>query len=273
MCERNRTLSCLPAVVIPDHIKILAVEDAERFAGVQDLDRSVASVDFEIVPHAIAPLRFGVAIEDGINVVEDLAVKRRTQQLEVLSVRLHQRHGRTPRVGPETGRAPAGQPRPTPAPAPCGSSRSSSHRPRSEERRRFRQPARSVHACRPRLAKLGPVTNSLNLGPEASDVYWLGLLLVDRASECLRLQLGPTVHGNTGSSNPAGTIGGEECDYIGDIIWFTDSLERLHVEYEIAARFRLSEIRHIGLDHARCNRIHTDTPRPQQGGPLFHEGL
>ena len=134
----SRGLLCLPAVVSPRHIKILAVEDAERFAGVQDLDTSVASVDFEIVPHAIAPLRFGVAIEDGINVVEDLAVKRRTQQLEVLSVRLHQRHGRTPRVGPETGRAPAGQPRPTPAPAPFGSSRSSSHRSRSEERRRVR---------------------------------------------------------------------------------------------------------------------------------------
>jgi hypothetical protein len=91
----SRGLLCLPAVVSPRHIKILAVEDAERFAGVQDLDTSVASVDFEIVPHAIAPLRFGVAIEDGINVVEDLAVKRRAQQLEVLSVRPHQWHGRT----------------------------------------------------------------------------------------------------------------------------------------------------------------------------------
>jgi hypothetical protein len=41
-------LLCLPAVVIPDHIKILAVDDAERFASVEDLDRSVGSVDFEI---------------------------------------------------------------------------------------------------------------------------------------------------------------------------------------------------------------------------------
>jgi hypothetical protein len=85
----SRGLLCLPAVVIPDHIKILAVGDAERFANVQDLDRSVASVDFEIVPHAILPLRFGVAFQDGINVVEDLAVKGRMQQLEVPSVRPH----------------------------------------------------------------------------------------------------------------------------------------------------------------------------------------
>jgi hypothetical protein len=85
----SRGLLCSPAVVSPHRIKILAVDDAERFAGVQDLDRSVASLDFEIVPHAIAPLRFGVEFEVGISVVEDLAVKGRMQQLEVLSVRPH----------------------------------------------------------------------------------------------------------------------------------------------------------------------------------------
>jgi hypothetical protein len=51
----SRGVLCLPAVVSPHHIKILAVDDAERFGGVQDLDRSVASLNFEIVPHAIAP--------------------------------------------------------------------------------------------------------------------------------------------------------------------------------------------------------------------------
>jgi hypothetical protein len=91
----GRGLLCLPAVVSPHYIKTLTVEDAERFACVQDLDRSVANVDFEIVPHAIALLRIGVAFEDGINLVEDLAVTRRAQQLEVLRVRPHQRHGRT----------------------------------------------------------------------------------------------------------------------------------------------------------------------------------
>ena len=88
-------LALSASVVSPRHIKILTVEDAERFVGVQDLDRSVANVDFEVVPHAIAPLRIGVAFDDGINVVEDLAVKRRAQQLEVLSVHPHRRHGRT----------------------------------------------------------------------------------------------------------------------------------------------------------------------------------
>jgi hypothetical protein len=85
----GRGLLCLPAVVSSHYIKTLTVEDAERFACVQDLDRSVANVDFEIVPHAIAPLRIGVAFEDGVNMVEDLAVKGRMQQLEVLSVRPH----------------------------------------------------------------------------------------------------------------------------------------------------------------------------------------
>jgi hypothetical protein len=82
-------LALSASVVSPRHIKILTVEDAERFVGVQDLDRSVANVDFEVVPHAIAPLRIGVAFEDGVNMVEDLAVKGRMQQLEVLSVRPH----------------------------------------------------------------------------------------------------------------------------------------------------------------------------------------
>jgi len=62
-------------------------------------------------------------------------------------------------------------------------------------------------------------------------------------------------------------------NYVGDIIGFAASLERLHVESEMPTCFRLGEIRHIGLNYARCNGIHADTVYSQQGGPVLHQGL
>ena len=64
-----------------------------------------------------------------------------------------------------------------------------------------------------------------------------GLSFVAALRECMRLRLRPTIHRNTCPGDPPSTIGGEESDHLGDIIGFTDSLERLHVECKIAARF------------------------------------
>ena len=64
-----------------------------------------------------------------------------------------------------------------------------------------------------------------------------GLSLVAALLECIRLQLRPTIHRSICPGDALSTIGAEECDHVGHIIGFTDSLERLHVECKIAARF------------------------------------
>jgi hypothetical protein len=87
-----------------------------------------------------------------------------------------------PRVGPETGRAPADHPRPyllrhylaAAGVALIGRDHRSDVAFGSEFEVRT--------LAGQDWPNPGPVTNSLNFGPEASDVYLLGLLLVDRAS-------------------------------------------------------------------------------------------
>jgi hypothetical protein len=51
-----------------------------------------------------------------------------------------------------------------------------------------------------------------------------GLSFVAALLKCIRLKLRPTIHRNTCLTDPPSTIRGEECDYLGNIVGFADSI-------------------------------------------------
>jgi hypothetical protein len=62
-----------------------------------------------------------------------------------------------------------------------------------------------------------------------------GYVVRGSASGMYTAQLRPTIHRSICPGDALSTIGAEECDHVGRIIGFTDSLERLHAECKIAA--------------------------------------
>src|SRR6516165_409197 len=88
----------LPTVDRPHQFKSFLVQDADGVAGTGFLDWSPLAVDFEFAPDALAARRLAIALVHGIDPVEDLAVHRRAQQLEVLGMRPHQRYRRPCRL-------------------------------------------------------------------------------------------------------------------------------------------------------------------------------
>ncbi len=54
---------------------------------------------------------------------------------------------------------------------------------------------------------------------------------------------GTSVDGNACAGDPAGLIRREESDYIRDILRLADALQRLHIQRDLTAGFRLGEVR------------------------------
>src|SRR6266571_3202947 len=79
-----------------------------------------------------------------------------------------------------------------------------------------------------------------------------------RASE-----LRAAIHVDGIAGNPPSVLRGEERHNRADIIRLADPLERLHAENEGLALVGLDEVRHVGVDHARRDRVNADAVRPE----------
>jgi hypothetical protein len=65
-------------------------------------------------------------------------------------------------------------------------------------------------------------------------------------------------------------FGSEEFDNGSDVIRLADALERLHTDHRVTARFGLSEVRHVGVDHAGRDGVDSDAARAKRRGEIFH---
>src|SRR5258705_4971482 len=73
------------------------------------------------------------------------------------------------------------------------------------------------------------------------------------------------------AGDPTRVWRGEDRHTRTDIIWLADPLERLHAENEGLALVGLDEVRHVGVDHARRDRVNADAPRPQRRREVLHQ--
>jgi hypothetical protein len=73
--------------------------------------------------------------------------------------------------------------------------------------------------------------------------------------------------------SPARRIGRYKSDYVGNILGFTDSLQRLHSQRDLASRFCLREIRHIRVDDSWSDSVYAYATRPENGGPVLDQSL
>src|SRR5207237_8576477 len=65
---------------------------------------------------------------------------------------------------------------------------------------------------------------------------------------------------NGGASDPTRDLRDEDRHNRANIIGLADPLERLHAENEGLALVGLDEVRHVGIDHARRDRVNADAP-------------
>src|SRR6266478_5905583 len=73
------------------------------------------------------------------------------------------------------------------------------------------------------------------------------------------------------SKKPKRVLRGEERNNRADIIGLADPLERLHAENEGLALVGLDEVRHVGVDHARRDRVNADAARPERCREILHQ--
>src|SRR6266403_2120217 len=64
--------------------------------------------------------------------------------------------------------------------------------------------------------------------------------------------------------DPPRVLRGKELHNRANIIGLADPLERLHAENEGLALVGLDEVRHVGVDHARRDRVDADAARPER---------
>ena len=86
----------------------------------------------------------------------------------------------------------------------------------------------------------------------------------------LPLELGAAVDANDIARDPASSIGREEGNHVTDIVRLSDTLERLHRQREIAARFSPCELRHVSVDNAGRHGVDTDSTLAKRGGEVRH---
>ena len=82
----------------PDHFKRRVIENAQRVSGGDFLNRPPPAVKLQVGAQPLSALRLAVALVDTIDAVEDLAVYRRAQQLQVFGMSPHQRNRRSRRL-------------------------------------------------------------------------------------------------------------------------------------------------------------------------------
>src|ERR1700687_1885195 len=88
-----------------------------------------------------------------------------------------------------------------------------------------------------------------------------------RSSRC-ELKLRTAIDRNTGTCDPARCIGRHKSDYVGDVVGFAESLQRLHPQRDLASRFCLREIGHIRVDYSWCDSVYAYAVRPENSCPV-----
>jgi len=78
---------------------------------------------------------------------------------------------------------------------------------------------------------------------------------------------------NSIASDPARIFGREEGNDATNVVRLCKTLDRLHAERKVAASIGLSEVRHIGLDHAGRHCIDADSTGAKQRGKMFHQRI
>src|ERR1700675_2434894 len=81
----------------------------------------------------------------------------------------------------------------------------------------------------------------------------------------------PMINADDVAGDPTRVLRCEERHNRADIIGLADPLERLHAENEGLALVGLDEVRHIGVDHARRDRVDADAPRPECRREVLHQ--
>src|SRR5271168_4134760 len=92
------------------------------------------------------------------------------------------------------------------------------------------------------------------------------------SSRC-QLELRTAIDGDTGTRDPTRRIRGHKSDYVGNILGFTEPLQRLHSQRDLASRFCLREVRHIGVDDTGSDGVHAYTARSEYGGPVLDQSV
>ena len=87
------------------------------------------------------------------------------------------------------------------------------------------------------------------------------------------LEFRSPIHWNTRPRNPSRLVGRKEHDHIRHVFRLADSLERLHSECGIAARFRFGEVRDVCVDNTGRNSVHANATRAKQRSPVLNESL
>src|ERR1700716_1705586 len=94
---------------------------------------------------------------------------------------------------------------------------------------------------------------------------------VSLSSDAPNSELRATIHADGVAGNPTRVLRGEERHNRADIIGLADPLERLNTEHEGLALVGLDEVRHVGVDHARRDRVNADTARPERRREVLHQ--
>src|SRR5712671_2712920 len=84
-------------------------------------------------------------------------------------------------------------------------------------------------------------------------------------------ELRAAIHADGIAGDPTRVLRGEERHHRADIIGLADPLERLHAENRGLALVSLDEVRHIGVDHARRDRVDADAARPERRREILHQ--
>src|SRR6476619_766132 len=84
-------------------------------------------------------------------------------------------------------------------------------------------------------------------------------------------ELRTAIYANGVASDPTRVLRGQERHNRADIVGLADPLERLHAENERLALIGLDEVRHVGVDHARRDRVNADAPRPERRREVLYQ--
>src|SRR5882757_10272842 len=84
-------------------------------------------------------------------------------------------------------------------------------------------------------------------------------------------ELRAAIHADGIAGDPTRVLRGEERHNRADIIGLADPLERLHAENGSLALVGLYEVRHVGVDHARRDRVNADAARPERRREVLHQ--
>src|SRR6201984_1384590 len=109
--------------------------------------------------------------------------------------------------------------------------------------------------------------------PGNSDLLRVAQLGIHLCSSCCQLQLRAAIDWNARACDPACLVRSQERDYVSNILGLADTLQCLHSQRGLTARFSLRETRHICVDYAWRNSVNAYAARPENGLPVLDQRL